>query len=98
MTLTVLEEAGSFIREAGVAGEGIAARGKEAAGFAFLLLAFGGGKGGGGMSERASGETELFSSVSSRRLARTLGLEVRRFSTASLSTWLTMEELVVFRR
>ena len=92
------DDDGSFMSEAGVAGEGIAARAKGAgAGFetevcfplaaCFPLLALGGGSGGGGMSDNASGETELLSSTSSRLKPVTLGLHVRLDdSTASLST------------
>lgn len=105
------DDDGSFMREAGVAGEGMAARG-SAAGvgaddcpFPFdvclPLVALGGGSGGGGISDRFSGETELFSSISSRLIPVTLGLFVRLLedvSTASLSTWFTIDALAVFRR
>ena len=94
------EDDGSFMREAGVAGEGMAARGRDTGfeatgGFCFPfsaclpLAVLGGGSGGGGISDSVSGETELFSSVSSRLV--TLGLFVRLCaddddSTASFST------------
>lgn len=104
------DDDGSFMSEAGVAGEGMAARGSGAgAGFetesrfplaaCFPLLALGGGSGGGGISDNASGETELLSSISSRLRLVTLGLHVRLDdSTASLSTWLAIVVLAVFRR